>query len=238
MMTSPFRDPPVDLLSARDAVAAGLRPSDDRRLVRVRHGVYADRLRWDALEPWERYLARVHAVAVVSPHTVFALESAAALWGMPVFGEPRFFPSPPGVRPPKSQRRPAGDTRSDRAAQVSEAAAAFPVTGARQVPARARRPSARPDRQPGSSSTRCCPSRSAGRSGNRAARRRRAASPSGRTDRTGRPVAAPSTSPRSPVPVPSRRPRCGSARRAASCPRGASSRAWAAAAPRRCRRGC
>lgn len=57
--------------------------------MRVRHGVYAEQEGWAALAPWERYAARVHAIALVRPASVFCLESAAALTGMPVFGEPR-----------------------------------------------------------------------------------------------------------------------------------------------------
>jgi len=57
------------------------------RLVRVRHGVYAFALLWNALPPWERYSAKVPA-AMTYPDAVFALESAAALVGMPTFGDP------------------------------------------------------------------------------------------------------------------------------------------------------
>jgi len=51
--------------------------------------VFARASDWAVLAPWERYLARVHAVARTWADPVFCLESAAALWGMPVFGEPR-----------------------------------------------------------------------------------------------------------------------------------------------------
>ena len=57
-------------------------------VVRVRRGVYAPRAAWAALRPWERYLARVYAVATVQPDVVFSHESAAALLGMPVIGDP------------------------------------------------------------------------------------------------------------------------------------------------------
>lgn len=57
--------------------------------VRVARGVYADADAYRALPPWSRYLARVHAVALAWPDSVFTLESAAALLGLPVFGEPR-----------------------------------------------------------------------------------------------------------------------------------------------------
>lgn len=79
---------PVHLRIASDA-APTARPRDDRTLARVRHGVWADATAWRALAPWERYLARVHAVALLRPDAVFCHESAAALWGQPTFGEPR-----------------------------------------------------------------------------------------------------------------------------------------------------
>ncbi len=69
-----------------------LRPKafrDRARYVAVRPGVYAPRERWEDLAPWERYLARVHAYAQTNPAAVFAFESAAALYGLPLFGEPR-----------------------------------------------------------------------------------------------------------------------------------------------------
>lgn len=53
-------------------------------------GVYAHSEPWRALAPWQRYLARVHAAALCYPDAIFVLESAAALRGMSVFGEPRF----------------------------------------------------------------------------------------------------------------------------------------------------
>ncbi len=60
----------------------------DQDFIRVRTGVYAERRLWHGLAPWDRYLARVHAVAARRPGTVFAFESAAALLGLPIFGEP------------------------------------------------------------------------------------------------------------------------------------------------------
>lgn len=57
-------------------------------VVRVRHGVYAQAAEWAALTPWDRYLARVHAVAMLWPDVVFSHESAAALARMPIFRDP------------------------------------------------------------------------------------------------------------------------------------------------------
>ncbi|MDE0545733.1 hypothetical protein [Microbacterium sp. C7(2022)] len=67
---------------------AGFRPHAQPQLHRVRHGVYAQADEWATLAPWGRYLARVHAYALTSSSAVFALESAAVLHGLPVFGEP------------------------------------------------------------------------------------------------------------------------------------------------------
>ncbi len=71
--------------SHRDPASCGI----SGRYIRVRAGVYAPRAEWDRLKPWERYLARVHAYALVNPDAVFSHESAAALLGLPLFGEPR-----------------------------------------------------------------------------------------------------------------------------------------------------
>ncbi|MCR2801283.1 hypothetical protein QNO21_08195 [Microbacterium sp. zg-Y818] len=57
-------------------------------LARVRPGVYVPAEAWRDLAPWGRYLARVHAVALGYPDAVFSHESAAALMGLPVFGDP------------------------------------------------------------------------------------------------------------------------------------------------------
>lgn len=57
-------------------------------IVKVRRGIFAAREPWTALAPWDRYLARVHAVAVDHPDAVFCHESAAVLLGAAVFGDP------------------------------------------------------------------------------------------------------------------------------------------------------
>jgi hypothetical protein len=62
----------------------------DTSLTRVHSRVYAKKAEWDALAPWDRYLARVHAVRLIRPGSVFCLESSAALLGLPIFGEPRY----------------------------------------------------------------------------------------------------------------------------------------------------
>ena len=89
-MPSPIsllRPSPIPLHAVRQLDAGRMRDVAD--FVRVRTGVYADRRLWQGLAPWDRYLARVHAVAARRPDTIFAFESAAALLGLPVFGEPR-----------------------------------------------------------------------------------------------------------------------------------------------------
>lgn len=58
-------------------------------VVKVRRGVYAPAREWNALAPWVRYRARVHAVKLLHPDAVFVLESAASLHPvLPVFRDP------------------------------------------------------------------------------------------------------------------------------------------------------
>jgi hypothetical protein len=59
-----------------------------RELVKVRRGVYAPADAWLKLAPWTRYLAEVHAVLLQYPSLVASHESAVALLGGPVFGNP------------------------------------------------------------------------------------------------------------------------------------------------------
>lgn len=84
-----LRPSPVVLSAVRDESLTGTRLRASNAHVRVRPGVYARADEWNALPPWDRYLARVHAYGLVHPDAVFCLESAAALLGLPVFGEPR-----------------------------------------------------------------------------------------------------------------------------------------------------
>lgn len=79
---------PISLLR-RDEIPHSDRAIRSQEVIRVARGVYADAAEWRALRPWERYRARVHATAMLHPDAVFILESAAALRGLPVFGEPR-----------------------------------------------------------------------------------------------------------------------------------------------------
>lgn len=87
--TRTIRPSPVELLVVRDEGPAGVRLRSDPGYTRIRSGIYAATAAWRVLRPWDRYLARVHAYAVRNPGAVFCHESAAALLGLPVFGEPR-----------------------------------------------------------------------------------------------------------------------------------------------------
>lgn len=80
---------PIELHLSRETAFGGPSTRSRQLFVRVRAGVYARRFEWERLAPWERYLARVHAYALVAPEAIFAYESAAALRGLPLFGEPR-----------------------------------------------------------------------------------------------------------------------------------------------------
>jgi hypothetical protein len=80
---------PVPMLLTRDHPGVRLdREARAGRLVAIRPGVYTPSQAWSALAPWDRHLARVYAVAAVLPDAVFCHESAAALLGLPVVGEP------------------------------------------------------------------------------------------------------------------------------------------------------
>lgn len=81
---------PVELL-VRNEFGAGfdafVRSTPTVRLV---PGIFVDSAAWHALPPWEKYLARVHAVHRRRPDAVFVLDSAAALLGLPVLGRPQY----------------------------------------------------------------------------------------------------------------------------------------------------
>ncbi|MEU2202943.1 hypothetical protein AB0P19_03210 [Microbacterium oleivorans] len=78
---------PVPLLRARDVPHAA-RVAARGELVSVVRGVYAPTGLWRRLAPWDRYLARIHATLLTHPGLVLSHESAAAIWGMPVLGDP------------------------------------------------------------------------------------------------------------------------------------------------------
>jgi hypothetical protein len=80
---------PIPLLLTREQPSEVRRLDRQRELLRIRAGVYVRAAEWMLLPPWSRYLVRVHAVARTWSAPTFCLESAAALRGLPVFGEPR-----------------------------------------------------------------------------------------------------------------------------------------------------
>lgn len=84
-----LRASPVPLHLTRDDVGSGRRLRDDPQLHRVRPHVYTERAAYRQLAPWDRYLTRVHAALLVFPDAVLSHESAAAVLGLPIFGEPR-----------------------------------------------------------------------------------------------------------------------------------------------------
>ena len=78
---------PIPLLRAEE-VPHPERAVARRELIKVRRGVYAPAESWWALAPWTKYLAEVHAALLLYPALVPSHESAAALVGGPVFGNP------------------------------------------------------------------------------------------------------------------------------------------------------
>lgn len=90
-------------------------------IVRVRHGVYAAAADWHALRPWQRYLARVHAVARRFPDALFSHESAAALLGMPVIADPVAVHT---LVPPSGAARDVAGIRTHRSTSAHDVVAA------------------------------------------------------------------------------------------------------------------
>ncbi|TKR23949.1 hypothetical protein FA014_08535 [Cellulomonas hominis] len=79
-------------LTADDLRATGLAGEDLRRaaragsLVRVRHGAYVPAGAWTSADEAEQHRLRVRAAARRMAAPVFALESAAAVWRLPLLG--------------------------------------------------------------------------------------------------------------------------------------------------------
>jgi hypothetical protein len=80
---------PLELHVATDDGVGSSRLRTSATMLRLRYRVYADAVAWAKLQPWDKYLCRVHAYGLVAPDAVFCLESAAVLLGLPIFGEPR-----------------------------------------------------------------------------------------------------------------------------------------------------
>ncbi|SDS36358.1 hypothetical protein [Agrococcus carbonis] len=95
----PETNEPLAVLGARELAAArpGARPERDRRLTRVRRGVYAVE---PAGQPTReaRYLLRIQAVHVSRVRPVFARESALAIHGIPYGLEPECVYTTGGAR--------------------------------------------------------------------------------------------------------------------------------------------
>ena len=75
---------PIELVRSRGTTNTTVLNRAWRRgeLVRVIPGVYAGTGGWEALPPWSRYLARVHAVSLAHPDFVFCGVTAGALRGV------------------------------------------------------------------------------------------------------------------------------------------------------------
>lgn len=75
-----LRTDPVDRSAARRLQ----RRQHAGELLRVRHGVFVERSAWNALDARSRYLVRMRAcVPILRPDAAFALDSAAAIHGVP-----------------------------------------------------------------------------------------------------------------------------------------------------------
>ncbi|MGO1508254.1 MAG: hypothetical protein ACTHW5_09470 [Microbacterium sp.] len=103
-----LRTSPIDLHLWHQSDDAGRRSDRVPGMQRVRRGVYADAAEWQALTPWDRYLARVHAQVLYDPRSVIVDESAAALWG----------PSIAWASRPVHVLRPGGHARSSAALRI------------------------------------------------------------------------------------------------------------------------
>lgn len=85
-------DPAVRLTHRRDHVLDGGNDHDLRRgerrgeLARVHRGVYAAPDRLATLDVVQRHRVSVEAAAAISPVSVASHQSAAALWGLPLYG--------------------------------------------------------------------------------------------------------------------------------------------------------
>ena len=103
-----LRPSPIALHLWQQTDGAGRRSDRVPGMTRVRRGVYADAAEWQALAPWDRYLARVHAQVLYDPKSVIVDESAAALWGASIAWASR----------PVHILRPGGHSRSSAALRV------------------------------------------------------------------------------------------------------------------------
>lgn len=84
-----IRPCPIELLVRHEIGSPFDRYVASHDVVRLVPGIYVEAAAWKALAPWDRYLAKVHAVGKKYPDAVFVYESAAALLGIPFVGSPR-----------------------------------------------------------------------------------------------------------------------------------------------------
>lgn len=84
---SPRTAAPAVLFRARDTTHS-TRAVRTGRLYPVLRGVYAAGTEWASLAPWDKFLTRVHAAHLRHPDSVFFLEAAAVVHGLPIFGDP------------------------------------------------------------------------------------------------------------------------------------------------------
>jgi hypothetical protein len=71
------------------STAALERGAREGQLTRLRPGVYADAVGWSKLAGHERHLLRMAAIArTFRSRPIFSHHSAAAIWGLPILGEP------------------------------------------------------------------------------------------------------------------------------------------------------
>lgn len=103
-----LRPSPIALHLWHHTDDAGRRSDRLPGMHRVRRGVYADAAQWQALAPWDRYLARVHAQVLYDPTSVIVDESAAALQGVSIAWASR----------PVHILRPGGHARSSAAQRI------------------------------------------------------------------------------------------------------------------------
>ncbi|MDH6237961.1 hypothetical protein [Cryobacterium sp. CG_9.6] len=102
---------PDGLLLRSEAAALGLEQElrtafDQKRIIRLRHGVYMNAREWADLDLDARYLCRIRAFAAVSAAPpVFSHYSAAAIWGLP---RPSTWPADVHVQTPAA---PGGRSR-------------------------------------------------------------------------------------------------------------------------------
>lgn len=134
-------DPPLSrgygIVSVREAHALGVSSRVLQNLVNrgellsIAKGMYVDRRRYEALDPWSRYRVRSAAFTVRSPGSMASEWSAAILLGLPTWGAPPELPTIARAGPPAggTTRTPNGRGRHLPAPQKSTSAHGVPCSG-------------------------------------------------------------------------------------------------------------